>query len=104
MAKLKAVYHFKSDEIYGYRFLCPGCNDFHMPVTNNKQPAGPEWTFNGDLNRPTFSPSVLCRIRFGDEPADRVCHSFIRDGRIEFLNDCTHHLAGQTVELPEVES
>ncbi len=32
-----------------------------------------------------------------------LCHSFVRDGRIEFLGDCTHKLAGQTIELPEVE-
>jgi hypothetical protein len=34
---------------------------------------------------------------------DMVCHSFVRDGRIEFLSDSTHHLSGQTVELPEVD-
>lgn len=28
-----------------------------------------------------------------------VCHSFVRDGQIEFLADCTHGLAGQTVPL-----
>lgn len=28
------------------------------------------------------------------------CHSFVRDGKIEFLNDSTHSLAGQTVDLP----
>lgn len=25
------------------------------------------------------------------------------DGRIQFLNDCTHALAGQTVDLPDWE-
>lgn len=28
------------------------------------------------------------------------CHSFVRDGKIEFLSDSTHKLAGQTVDLP----
>ncbi|MGC4033677.1 MAG: hypothetical protein QM754_18485 [Tepidisphaeraceae bacterium] len=27
------------------------------------------------------------------------CHSFVRDGQIEFLGDCTHELAGKTVPL-----
>jgi hypothetical protein len=36
-------------------------------------------------------------------PPSPLCHSFVRDGRIEFLSDCTHSLAGQTVELPEIE-
>jgi hypothetical protein len=30
------------------------------------------------------------------------CHSFVRDGRIEFLTDSTHELAGQIVGLPEL--
>ncbi|WP_241754456.1 hypothetical protein [Cupriavidus basilensis] len=30
-----------------------------------------------------------------------VCHSFVTDGRIQFLGDCTHALAGQTVPLAE---
>lgn len=33
------------------------------------------------------------------EPKPKVCHSFVRNGKIEYLNDCTHELAGQTVEL-----
>ena len=32
---------------------------------------------------------------------DDVCHSFVTDGRIQFLGDCTHKLAGQTVNIPE---
>ena len=35
---------------------------------------------------------------------DTVCHSFVTDGRIQFLGDCTHSLAGQTVDLPEFPS
>jgi hypothetical protein len=29
------------------------------------------------------------------------CHSFVTNGKIQFLADCTHKLAGQTVELPD---
>jgi hypothetical protein len=35
----------------------------------------------------------------GDPP--EVCHSFIIDGRIQFLGDCDHELASQTVEIPD---
>lgn len=31
-----------------------------------------------------------------------VCHSYVRGGTIEFLDDCTHELRGQTVSLPEL--
>ncbi len=52
-----------------------------------------------------MSPSVLVQgNRYGDEKNWRILsveHSFIKDGMIEFLGDCTHKLAGQTVDLPE---
>jgi hypothetical protein len=28
-----------------------------------------------------------------------VCHSFVREGQIQFLGDCTHAFAGQTVPM-----
>lgn len=65
---------------------CPGCDCAHGMNTR--------WSFDGNMERPTFSPSVLART------GGKVCHSFIRDGRIQFLADSTHALAGQTVELP----
>lgn len=68
------------------------------------------------MERPTLSPSLLVRSGHfvtGQSAADCnmernggtciVCHSFVRDGRIEFLGDCTHSNAGQTVDLPDVE-
>lgn len=91
-------------------FRCPGCQDNHQIRVGT-------WGFNGDLERPTFTPSVLVGGVQWDEGspfADRraahpgvptggatVCHSFVTDGRIQFLSDCTHLLAGQTVDLPE---
>jgi hypothetical protein len=33
-------------------------------------------------------------------PAESTrCHIFVRDGKIQFLNDCTHELAGKTVPM-----
>lgn len=97
-----------------YAFQCPGCGENHAP--SNK------WAFNGDYDKPTFSPSILVTSghyspghsgpcwctweeRFPNEgPVPYrcgVCHSFVTDGKIQFLNDCTHELAGQTVEIPD---
>jgi hypothetical protein len=45
----------------------------------------------------TFSPSLLCN----QHHAQSRCHLFVRDGRIEFLSDCHHELAGKTVEIPD---
>ena len=100
-----------------FSFFCPGCRETHT--------VGVGWNFDGDYERPTFSPSVLVRSgcyaeqhRPGDEcwcvynadrpdqePAFRCrrCHSFVRDGKIQFLSDCSHELVGQTMDLPDFE-
>ena len=80
-------------------FECPGCDSLH--VVHLTTPGYPHWAFNGNYERPTFSPSLHVswdRISTGDK---HICHSFIRDGKIEFLNDCTHSLAGKTVDIPD---
>ena len=73
-------------------FWCPGCDEPHMPPIEGSNP----WTWNGSRDLPTLSPSILVTDHAGSR-----CHSFLRDGRLEFLNDCTHKLAGQTVDLPD---
>ena len=83
-----------------YGFHCPGCRGPQMIPT-----AGPKaWGFNGSLEAPTFTPSILSTRTYGYSNEKLVCHSFVRDGKIEFLSDCTHSLAGQTVELKDVET
>ena len=85
-------------EIVAYNFQCPGCDTLH--VVHTKHSTADVWTFNGDLKRPTFSPSVLVNADRSHPDLPR-CHSFVREGQIQFLSDCTHTLAGQTVDLPE---
>ena len=82
-----------------YVFYCPGCGYDHPIHTGGDPLAHPQWEFNGDLARPTISPSLMVNR---DAPG-QVCHSFIADGRIQFLSDCWHPLAGQTMEIPEYE-
>jgi hypothetical protein len=70
-------------------FFCMGCKCLHHFDSR--------WTFNGDVEKPTFSPSlVVC----GNSP-EHKCHLFIREGKIEYLSDCHHKLAGQTVEMED---
>jgi len=77
-------------------FNCPGCNESHaIPVTGARG-----WNWNGSLDKPTLMPSLLVN-RSSSNPMVPVCHSYVRDGRIEFLGDCTHALAGKTVDLPD---
>lgn len=86
-------------------FVCPGCKSGHGPTIDrgNRDPNCALWTWNGNADRPTLAPSLVYRVDFSDGRPSKVCHSFIREGRIEFLSDCTHALAGQTVDLLEVE-
>jgi hypothetical protein len=82
-------------------YWCPGCGCAHGLATGEGD--GPRWSFNGDAERPTFSPSVLSTWTDwgGAEPVQHTCHAFVEEGRIRFLGDCTHELRGQTVDLPE---
>lgn len=81
----------------GILFWCPGCDMAHQVKTGDG--SGPRWTWNGDVTRPTFAPSVLVTWTFKGAP--QVCHTFVRDGSIEFLGDCTHEMASKTVEIPD---
>jgi len=82
-----------------FLFNCPGCGYDHHVHSENFQGPTPKWSFNGDIEKPTVSPSLLV---FASKP-ERRCHSFIKDGQIQFLSDCFHKLAGKTVDIPEYE-
>lgn len=90
---------------------CPGCNDLHL--------LDKRWTFNEDFANPTFTPSLLITTgkyvtsnykelipeedwEFWEESSIR-CHSFITNGKIQFLSDCTHSLKDQTVDLLDID-
>lgn len=88
-----------------YWMWCPACNDA-VRITDG-------WEWNGDLERPTFTPSILTTgVQWGEgdgfyKPAHAgvakgdkiVCHSFLTDGIWNFLGDCTHNKAGQSVPM-----
>lgn len=73
-------------------FYCPGCEAHHGPTES--------WSFNGDHEKPTFNPSILVDGYIRDAPMK--CHLFVRDGQIQYLSDCTHALAGQTVPMEDM--
>jgi len=57
------------------------------------------WSWNGDIESPTLKPSILT----DQSPEGPRCHSFVNDGMVKYLSDCTHELAGQSLPLLEVE-
>ena len=92
MPKIRIAGH-KDSPRKTYLFWCPGCDTAHGPNDT--------WQFNGDVDKPTLSPSILVNGTVKPYPGMIRCHSFVTDGKIQFLSDCTHDLTGQTVELPD---
>lgn len=100
MAKIKHVEYIDKEtgEKYHhdqYHYWCEGCGYEHCFALKE---VGGHHQFNGDLDNPTVSPSLVQNFTPG-----RMCHSFIRAGKIQYLNDCWHHLKGQTVELLDID-
>lgn len=86
MSKLARSTH--EGGFYRWLFWCPGCKEIHTYDAS--------WAFNGDMQRPTFTPSLL-------HPSKPIrCHLFITNGEIQFCTDCGHELAGKTVPLPDL--
>lgn len=95
-------------------FVCPGCvsggpdgyDGIHMLPVNVKEDIGkPSWTWDGSLDFPTLSPSILTngfRNKDTNEVVRPRCHSFLRDGVFEFLKDSEHPLASQKVPIPDL--
>lgn len=128
----KATPYEEDGKTTGYMVFCPACKCGHLfniaPGTNGAGGRKPCWTFDGNVDSPTFSPSML--VQSVDLPPrdpatgdfkrgpdgktlldthgrilgtkDTVCHSFVRGGKIQFLGDCTHALKNQTVDLPDM--
>jgi Family of unknown function (DUF6527) len=87
-------------------FFCPGCgfdHPYHVPPQRREPREGgipaPLWQWNGSMDRPTFSPSLLVN---GHDPEKR-CHLFITDGMIQYLGDCFHDLKNKTIPIPDYE-
>lgn len=102
------------------QWWCPGCEEnHHVPVAPEDNP-GSAWSYNGNHDKPTLKPSVLVRgghysplwkkdtsCYCNSKAPDgsewgfkcKQCHVFITDGQISYLSDCSHHLAGQIVDM-----
>lgn len=80
-------------------FYCPGCRSAHRILIDVP---GQSWSWSGDLERPTFTPSLktftpaftYTNPQTGEpvvRPERILCHLHVRDGRIEFLDDSMGH-------------
>lgn len=98
-------------------FVCPGCqtpytfadgteyrpSGLHALAVNSPQKQ-PSWKWDGNLELPTLSPSILSHIQpYGEKgEALGICHSFLKAGIFEYLSDCTHEFADQHIPLPDL--
>lgn len=72
------------------------------PATGQNILFDKRWKFNGDFEKPTFSPSMLIQYPEENPETGHVReHFFVRDGTIRYLSDCHHDMAGKTVDMIE---
>lgn len=89
----KLIYHNNG---FSVSFFCPACNSPHT-IDNRK------WKLKDEDGIITISPSVLLTGVSDIYPEkNKICHSFVENNKIKYLNDCTHEFAGKEVELPDM--
>jgi len=112
MERISDVLESHGDSVY---FYCAGCKMLHGIRVRGAQE--PLWGWNGDVVKPSFTPSILvtgtfmlneeefAKIEAGVEFERRplICHSFVTNGMVQYLSDCTHELAGQTVTISNLD-
>lgn len=70
---------------------CPACDTTHM-VTDT-------WTVTEhDDGTLTVDPSILLT----QPPTTYRCHSYLRDGVWQYLDDCSHQHAGQSLPMVDL--
>lgn len=91
---------------------CGACQTHHQVPVDGKN----AWTWNGDREKPTLTPSVrvmgtvpLTDAQHADVMAGKMvtttpleCHFWLTDGVIHYLGDCSHNLKGQKVPLEDL--
>jgi hypothetical protein len=90
-----------------YLHWCLGCQCGHVYPTNRIN--GPNWSFNGNVEKPSFTPSMRIFTPAGpygenDEmvPEKTICHYYVTDGQIAYCSDSDHELAGKTLPLEPI--
>lgn len=106
------------------QYWCQGCGELHGIYVFGGQ-ANANWSWNLDVDKPVFSPSVLYQRQMWHPPVtlenieqwraapweqkqvEHRCHTFIgcngaQPGEVIFLSDCTHALAGTVQPLPDL--
>jgi hypothetical protein len=73
-------------------FFCVGCHCKHNVSI-------PRWTWNGDTEKPTITPSLVWNCDPGNP---RRCHVVVENGVLKYCNDCWHDLHDEQVPMVDV--
>ncbi len=90
----------------GLAHWCPACESMHQFALDGKNSSGAQWTWDGNVENPTFASSMNIVINGKDQPhydpeePTEVCHYTLQNGVIQYLADCTHALKNQRIVLP----
>lgn len=93
-------FYIADDDKSRLYFFCPGCECDHMIQIEGAK-SGPVWKFDNNYERPTITPSIRT---FDPNTNKTICHFYINGGQIQYLNDCVHRYAGQSVEMKDIDS
>jgi hypothetical protein len=81
-----------STYIYHYCVPCKHCHQYQVP----------RWTFNGNIEAPSFSPSMREFYRAKDGGEKTLCHYFLTDGIMKYCGDSPHDMAGKEMPLADI--
>ena len=97
----KVIPYTGKDKVEYIQFYCFGCACYHQYIVKGDESKMPVWKWNKDLNKPTITPSLMSKWSYGPNEIENICHLYVKNGQIEYLKDCTHKFAGQTVDLQD---
>jgi hypothetical protein len=83
---------------------CEACGHVHgVRIDDGPLTESPKWTWDGDREKPTLSPSVLNFTTDPDTGArETLCHYHLKAGIIEYCADNPHALNGKSVPLVDI--
>jgi hypothetical protein len=86
----------KQDTDSYFLIWCSGCKCAHGFSV-------PRWSFDGNLESPTFAPSLRLSYIHPDTGVEAIlCHINVTKGQIIYHSDCPHDLKGQTIPMQDI--
>lgn len=94
-----------------FLFWCPGCGHGHVFWCGSGFAHPQHWSFNGNFEKPTFSPSLRMFVRVAKEVDGKLvdtgeqkthCHLHVVDGELKYCSDNPHAMNGKTIPMQDI--